>query len=75
MSAKKWTWKEIFKNKHTLTDDEMDKAILSMLPKDVETIIDKMDDGLELTKAEEKRLSEWEQSEESGPAGGIMGGF
>ena len=75
MKQTKWTWESIRANKHKLSDIELDKAIDSMFPKDIEKITDKLDKGLELSPSEQSRLDQWESSPESGVAGSLMGGM
>ena len=72
---KKWTWKQIHKNKDKMTDTQLENAILSTLPPHIDKIIDKYDNNEPLTAKEQKQLDDWEQSPESGPAGSIMGGL
>ena len=71
----KWTWDSIRANKDKMTDSELESAIGSLMPADIERITDKIDEGLELSEAEEARLDQWENSPESGVAGGLMGGL
>ena len=73
MGAKKWTWDTIRASKDKMTDAELESAIGSMMPADIERITDKL--GREdLTPAEEARLEAWENSPQSGVAGSLMGG-
>ena len=74
MPQQKWTWEKIKAEKDNMTEAELDKAIDSMFPKDIEAITDKLDAGQDLTEAEELRLEQWENSPDSGVAGGLMGG-
>ena len=69
-----WTWDKIKKEQARMTDAELDRAISSLMPENIRQITRKLDDGLELTEAEELKLEAWENSPQSGPAGSIMGG-
>ena len=70
----KWTWARIHKEQANMTDSQLNSAIESLMPADIERITDKIDEGLDLTEAEELRLEQWENSPESGPAGSLMSG-
>ena len=75
--AVKWTWGKLAEKQADMSDKELDKAIGSMWPKNREfnRVVAKLDSGEDLTEAEELILEKWENSQESGPAGKIMGGF
>lgn len=75
MKQQNWTWEKIHQQKDSMSDAELEAAIGSMMPQDIEKITDKIDQGLDLTASEERRLSQWESSPQSGVAGGIMGGM
>ena len=72
--ATQWTREKIRANKHKMTDSQLESAILSTMPEDIRKIGNKIDRRIDLTEAEELRLEEWENSPDSGVAGGLMGG-
>lgn len=79
MTTKKWRSKaeirEAYQKGIIKTDEELEKAISSIpWPPDITRITDKLDQGFELTPAEDRRLEQWESSPDSGLAGSIMGG-
>ena len=70
-----WTWEKLLEHKDKLSSKQVNKIIAGFMPDDIRKIGRKIDRDQELTPAEEARLDEWEEGEQSGPAGSIMHGF